>query len=66
MADWPLVKAVELFVDGLSLTLKSFREIKRHDSLLQELEKKQEAQRDAIHKLEQHIQQSKAKSAGKM
>lgn len=41
-------------------------ELKRHDSLLQELEKKQDAQRDTIHKLEQQIQQSKAKAAGKM
>uniref|UniRef100_L7LX19 Probable prefoldin subunit 6 n=1 Tax=Rhipicephalus pulchellus TaxID=72859 RepID=L7LX19_RHIPC len=41
-------------------------ELKRQDSLLQELEKKQDAQRDTIHKLEQQIQQSKAKAAGKM
>ncbi|CAN8020407.1 hypothetical protein HPB47_025806 [Ixodes persulcatus] len=31
-------------------------ELKRHDTLMQDLEKKQEAQREAIHKLEQQIQ----------
>lgn len=36
-------------------------ELKRHDSLLGELEKKQDAQRDIIRKLEQQIQQSKTK-----
>uniref|UniRef100_A0A6M2E5B7 Probable prefoldin subunit 6 n=1 Tax=Amblyomma tuberculatum TaxID=48802 RepID=A0A6M2E5B7_9ACAR len=41
-------------------------ELKRHDTLLKDLEKKQEAQREAIHKLEQQIQQSQGKGAVKM
>ncbi|CAN7994090.1 unnamed protein product [Ixodes hexagonus] len=41
-------------------------ELKRHDTLLQDLEKKQEAQREAIHKLEQQIQQSQARPGVKM
>uniref|UniRef100_G3MQT1 Probable prefoldin subunit 6 n=2 Tax=Amblyomma TaxID=6942 RepID=G3MQT1_AMBMU len=41
-------------------------EMKRHDTLLKDLEKKQEAQREAIHKLEEQIQQSQGKGAVKM
>ncbi|XP_077535710.1 prefoldin 6 [Haemaphysalis longicornis] len=42
-------------------------ELKKYDSLLQDLEKKQETQREAIHKLEQQIQQQpQAKPALKM
>lgn len=40
-------------------------ELKRHDTLLQDLEKKQETQRDTIHKLEQQIQQSQARAVGR-
>lgn len=42
-------------------------ELKKYDSLLQDLEKKQETQRETIHKLEQQIQQQpQAKAAVRM
>ncbi|XP_013774467.1 prefoldin subunit 6-like [Limulus polyphemus] len=40
-------------------------ELKRHDSTLAELEKKQDAQREAINKIQQQFQQAQVKAAMK-